>query len=290
MALFSEPRLIAALPRSGGGRLTAALIGVTTLLMALAVAGAFSLDRAASGMVAGLGRGATLLVVAADPVAREAQAEAAARLLTRAPEVERARRLSEADLGALLSPWIGAETVAAGGLPLPILFDVTLRAGADPETLRGRLRAAVPAARLDVHAQWMGPLAGMLRALETLGIAIVGIVGLATVAVVALGVRTALAAQRDTLDLLHVMGADDAAIAGLFQYRYLRLGLAGGGVGALCGAGVVAVFSAWAAAAGLGAGVPLATWGALLLLPLAAGLLAMLAARIAAQRTLRNLT
>jgi cell division transport system permease protein len=284
MMPLAQPRLLTALPPPSGGRLTVLLIAVMTLLMALALAGGLALDRAGAGLAAGLGRGATVLVVAGD-ADRATQALAVERILQRAPEIDRASRLGDAEVGRLLMPWLGAPAIERGALPLPVLFDVALRDGADPAPLAERLRTVAPGARIEVHARWMGPLAELLRALRTLAVAVVAVVALATAAVVFFAVRSALAAERDTTRLLHAMGADDAAIAALYQYRYLRIGLAGGAIGVLCAGGVIAGFWGWAAG---GAAVPTAL-ALLLVLPLLAGLLAMGAARVAALRALRDL-
>ncbi len=61
-----------------------------------------------------------------------------------------------------------------------------------------------------------------------------------------------MAGSHDSVEVLHLVGADDAFIAREFQGRFLRLGLEGGAIGGVA-ALVVTILIGWAAA-GLAAG------------------------------------
>jgi cell division transport system permease protein len=105
--------------------------------------------------------------------------------------------------------------------------------------------------------------------------------------------RAGLEAQRGVVELLHLVGARDGWIARQVERQALRLALKGGIGGLLLAAAVVAV-AIWLAAGDqlrllpkLDVGVT--AWLSLLGLPIAAGLVAMLTARIAVLRALRRL-
>jgi cell division protein FtsX len=108
----------------------------------------------------------------------------------------------------------------------------------------------------------------------------------------AFAVRTALMADRSVAELLYVLGAADAEIARGFALRALRLGLLGGGIGALVavvtlvllrGAGSIVQLPAPILARGL---ADWRVWAVLIGAALAAGLIAMASAWATALRRL----
>lgn len=279
------------LPRGqGSGGLVPPVIAVMSFLTALALAGGIALATAASGLGASLAQRATVQVVQANPDLREPQVRAVTALLGRDPAVASVRPLSRGDLERLLAPWLGEQVKARDLLPIPAMIDVDLRPGADVAALAARIRAVAPDSRLDAHARWLGPLAGAMKGLQWLAWAIVLLVTLATVAVVTLGTRSALGLYRPTIELLHMMGAEDSDIARIFQYRYLVHGTVGGIFGVACALVVIAGLGRLAGRVGAGvigaAGLPPLGWAALLLLPAAVGVLAMVAARLSVARAL----
>jgi cell division transport system permease protein len=64
-----------------------------------------------------------------------------------------------------------------------------------------------------------------------IGIAILLIVLAATVLTVSFATRGAMAANQNTIEVLHFIGATDGYIAEQFQRHFLTLGLKGGGIG-----------------------------------------------------------
>ena len=119
--------------------------------------------------------------------------------------------------------------------------------------------------------------------MQGLSVAIVLLVLGATAAIVALAVRASLDSTRATVELLHMMGAEDRGVSAIFEHRSFQQALAGGCVGCV-GAGVAASALSGGAA---GLSVPLAAWAALVLLPVAVALLAGAAARLGVRAALR---
>lgn len=147
--------------------------------------------------------------------------------------VKTADLLSPATVSALLEPWIG-DLPAATDLPLPHLIDVAVRDARNFETtkLAEALATVVPGASVDDHRIWLGSvikLAGTIRAVAILTVAIIG---LSAVATVVFTTRSGLAIHAPTIELLHLMGAPDSYIASLFQQHALGLGLRGSVLGA----------------------------------------------------------
>jgi cell division transport system permease protein len=138
-------------------------------------------------------------------------------------------------------------------------------------------------------------LAPMLRAIRSLtwvAFAVVLLIALATAAAVVLAARSALAANRPTIEVMHGVGATDDQVARLFQRRIAIDSLSGGIAGAALG-GLVLLFIAGGRAAWVEdiAGGPLLSSADLLVLaalPLAGTVLATLVARVAVLRALRE--
>lgn len=272
----------------GSGGLLPWIIAVMAFLTALALALGIGLAHATKALGDDLGRTATVQIVEANPDLRAAQAQAAVKLLAADPAVAHIAPLTRRDIDALLEPWLGEGNVS-DDLPLPAMIDIELRPSADRAALVERLRAAAPGARFDDHARWLAPLADLLRALQGAASAAVLLIAAATIAVVALGVRSGLGVHRPTIEVLHLMGAEDAMIARLFQYRHLIHGLIGGALGTAAAMLVIAALQLFAARiGGLLAAItlPWTGWAMLGLLPIAIGLLAMVAARISVARAL----
>ena len=279
------------LPRGqGSGGLVPWVIAIMTFLTALALAGGIALASSAGGVAGELGRSATVQIIQANADRAAPQLRAVVAQLRREPGVASVHQLSTAEMHRLLEPWLGAGNVT-DDLPIPAVVDVRLRAGADAAAIDRRLHSVAPDARLDEHGRWLSPLMGLVQSLQWVAAAIVLLVTAATIAVVALGVRSGLNVYQPTIELLHLMGTEDAAIARVFQHRYLGYGLAGGLAGVACAFGVLGLIGFLVGRMGAGAigalSLPWGGWAALAVLPLAVGLLAMVAARVSVARALR---
>lgn len=220
------------------GSLLPWMIAVMVFLSGIAVSGALSLHDATQGWRLNISHNLTVQVVAPDRATREVETEAALAVLRDTPGVARADRLDDAVARALLDPWIGSIAVGSD-LPIPTLVDVYAEPGAalDFAALEARLEAAAPSARLDRHEEWLGDLLSLSNFLQWISAAVLVLVSLTTIAIVAFATHSGLEAHRDIIEVVHLIGARDAQIAGAYQWRFLMIGLKGG----LLGAGFVAL-------------------------------------------------
>jgi cell division transport system permease protein len=286
----SNLKILPELRESGG--ILPWVIAVMVYLSALAIAGGFGLRSAATGWTSDLNRRMTIQVSGSDAAAQNRQASAiVARLKTEA-SVADVKRLTDAELGALLDPWLGPGSVTAD-LPVPAMIDVTFKdENADVAALATIVKNISTSATLDTHQQWLGQLSLLTKSINWTANLIVLLVALATVALVAFGTSAGLAAHKPTIEILHLMGAEDSLIANEFQKRFLMHGFIGGVAG--LGLALVTIFLlgwlAQRAGQGLIASVSLSwkAWLALLLLPPLAALLTMLTARMTVLRALRD--
>jgi cell division transport system permease protein len=288
------PKLQLDLPleRDGSARFLPAIVALMVYLAALALAGMMALDGALSRWDRALAGTLTLQL----PPGDAASGTAALAAIRTVPGVEQAELLGDDATLKLLEPWLG-NVVDIRELQLPRLVDlhVDAAARADPAALRARLLAAMPGARLDDNRIWLDPLLSAVAAVEYVALAIVLLVGIAAVLSIIFATRTGLSIHQGAVEVLHLIGARDSYIARQFQWHALRLGLRGAAIG-LLGAGVTLLILARAAGsatpiAGAARALPVLeltglAWTALFLLVPAAGLVALVTARITVLRTL----
>jgi cell division transport system permease protein len=139
-----------------------------------------------------------------------------------------------AESDKLLEPWLGAG-LQLGELPVPRLIVVTITPGSRPdvEAVRQTLRRDVPSASLDDHRLWVGRLSTMANTMIVAGVAVVLLITMAAGLAVAFATRGAMSGSHDSIEVLHLVGADDDFIAREFRGRFLKLGLEGGAIGGL---------------------------------------------------------
>ncbi len=261
------------------------VIAIMMFLTVLAAAAGLGLAGAASRLDTQIGTRITIQIVEANPDSRRAQAAAAAAAIEELPGVLAVRPVPDAEVQALLEPWLGAGGLESD-LPVPALIDVDLTPEAHRtlDGLRRAVAAVAPAARVDDNGQWLAPLASLIGALKWLAAGLVLLMVGATAATVVLAARAALDVHRGTIEILHLMGATDVQVARLFQRRIALDALFGGLVGFILAAFILIAIGERVSALGselLGsATVPAPAWGILVALPALGVLLAMLVARL----------
>ncbi len=269
------------------------VIAIMMFLMVLAAAAGLALGFAARGLDTHLAGQITIQIVDAN---RERRDETAARIVTavdKLPGVASVRRIGDREMTELLQPWLGAG-LADSDLPVPAMIDVAFEAGAggSMKAAEAAVREISPRARIDAHAQWLAPLAGLIGSLRWLAGVLVLLMAAAAAFTVVLAARAALNTHQATIEVMHHLGSSDGQIARLFQRRIAIDALFGGLVGLLLAS--IVIFAVGDRIAQVGSDLlgsvdlPAFAWAILGLLPLAGTLLAMLAARLTIILALRN--
>jgi cell division transport system permease protein len=274
------------------------VIAIMVAMTVIAMAGGLALRNTVVSARAGLEGGLTVQIVEARPAERKAQSEAAIQRLEGLPGVAKVRLVPEDELDRLIEPWLGGDQGAdsAMSVPVPTLIDVQLSGRADlaqVAKVRAALAPVAPAARVDAQSGWLEPVYDAIASLQWLAIALVVLLALALAAAVLMAARSALGANRETIEIVHLLGGTDAQIARVFQ-RSIGVDAAGGGVVGFALALVVILFLG-RRFAGLGAGLVeqgslgFSDWALLALVPLAAAVLAMTTARFTVMHALRKM-
>jgi cell division transport system permease protein len=178
-------------------------------------------------------------------------------------------------------------------VPLPALIDVRLEGVASPQALEG-LRTALaevaPGARVNEQADWLGPVFDTVSALRWLVMCLIALLVFTGAAAVWLAARNALNANRDTIEIVHLLGGNDGQIARIFQRSVLTDAAIGGVAGLLLGAVAVLVLGHQFAALESGmvtrGGLAPLDWAILALVPLAMVGIALLTARMTVMASL----
>ncbi|MCJ2069647.1 ABC transporter permease [Methylobacterium sp. J-030] len=239
---------------TAAGRSLAAVIAILTFLAGLCAGAAEMVAANAAQWQGDVAQEVTIQIRPNPGRDVEADVARAAGLAKAEPGIAETRIFSKAEAERLLEPWLGSG-LDLSDLPVPRLIALTLNRsqGADLKRLRARLLEALPGvASLDDHALWLQRLSTAANAFVGIGIGLVILVLVATGLAVTFATRGAMASNREVVEVLHFVGADDDYIAKAFQRRFFGLGLRGGAIGAGCAilAFVVAGFLARAARSG----------------------------------------
>jgi cell division transport system permease protein len=205
------------------GRSFAAIVGIMVFIATFATAAEAVL------LTAGYlwGRTAeTLLTVEIPAVGDEASTSQADRirqalsLLRAMPEVEAVTPLSNDEVERLLSPWFNKPELLRS-LPVPALIDVERKSGSvlSADKIQSILKNSISDVRVNDHGVWMQDVWRLVRGLTLLGGMTIALTAITLVIAVSLICRAVIAAERETISLLHLMGAENIDIARHFQVQ-----------------------------------------------------------------------
>jgi cell division transport system permease protein len=236
------------------GRALVAVVAIMTFLASLTAGAVMLVRAAASEWQSEVAREVTIQVRPAagrDVEADVARAVAIARV---SPGIADVRPYTNEETARLLEPWLGTG-LKLDDLPVPRIIVVRVASGGAPDLgqLGRTLAAEVPSASLDDHRGFVARMRAMSSAVAAGGLGVLVLVLVATVLSVTFATRAAMATNRPVIEVLHLIGAKDAFIAGHFQRHFLQLGLKGGLIG---GGGAIALFALAQLASGWFAGTP----------------------------------
>lgn len=295
LAPFRGRRAAHLLPRARLGGPVPWVIAVMVALTVLAAGGALALSNMIATARGELAGGATVQIIEADPVLRDAQARRVAEILAQDPMIAKLRAVPQEEIAQLLEPWLGTGE-ATEAVPIPALIDLQLHDSSDEQAL-AQIEASIlevaPAARLDAQADWLSPVLSALNSLRIMAFALIALLAFTGAAAVWLAARNALGGNRETIEIVHLLGGNDDQIARVFQRSILLDAAVGGALGLVLG--VAAIFTMGSRFAALDSGMvaggtllPL-DWVLLAMVPLFAVGIAVYTARMTVISSLRKM-
>jgi cell division transport system permease protein len=236
------------------GRALVAVVAIMTFLASLTAGAVMLVRAAASEWQSEVAREVTIQVRPAAGRDVEADVVRAVAIARASPGIAEVRPYTNDETARLLEPWLGTR-LKLDDLPVPRIIVVRIASGGAPDLgqLGRTLAAEVPSASLDDHRGFVARMRAMSGAVAAGGLSVLALVLVATVLSVTFATRAAMATNRPVIEVLHLIGAKDAFIAGHFQRHFLQLGLKGGLIG---GGGAIALFALAQLANGWFAGTP----------------------------------
>ena len=213
------------MPRWEGAAPLDLVIAVMAFLASLALGASLVAEVTAKSWRAGLAESLTVQILppaGPQPASRLAnETTAALSILQNTRGIIHVQIVSDSESRSLVAPWLGS-TAMIKDLPLPRLIDAKLQPGVaiDMGGLQARLKTGAPDSLLDDHARWLERLKGLANAVIWSAWGIMALIALATAAAVTFATRAGLAAHHDIVSLLHLMGARGGFIARAFEWHY----------------------------------------------------------------------
>jgi cell division transport system permease protein len=210
------------------------VISIMCFLACLTAGAVYMIHQSADAWMKDIASEVTVQIEPADGADAEKLVGDVSAFLGKERGISGVRPLSVDDSAQLLEPWLGT-TDALKALPVPRLIALELDRGTPPdlEAVRASLAQQFQGVSLDDHRGWQRQIRTVTHGFALGGLGILLLVASATTAVIVSATRSALASNREIVEVLHFVGATDRFIAREFEKHFLRLGIRAGLVGAL---------------------------------------------------------
>ncbi len=221
-------------PGSVTGRSLTLVIGIMCFLACLTAGAVWMIKQSADAWLRDIASEVTVQVEPREKGDIEKSVLEVVTFLERQRGIASARPLDLEDSAELLEPWLGS-TEALKQLPVPRLIAIELDRDNPPDLTEvgTALQRDFKGVSLDDHRRWQQQIRAVTGSFALGGIAIFLLVAAATTAVIVSATKSAMASNKDIVEVLHFVGATDKFIAREFEKHFLRLGIKAGIVGAL---------------------------------------------------------
>ncbi|MGB0087603.1 MAG: ABC transporter permease [Rhodomicrobiaceae bacterium] len=221
-------------PGSVTGRALVVVIGIMGFLACLTAGAVYMINQSASDWLHDVASEVTVQVKpegSQDEV--EKRSETIVKFLTGQIGVRSVELLTLDQSAELVEPWLG-QVSGIKDLPFPRLIAVEVDRENPPDiaTLRAALTSKFPSASLDDHRAWQQQIRRVTGSLALGGFVIIILMAAATVGIVVSAARSAIASNREIVEVLNFVGAEERFIARQFERHFLKLGIRAGVVGA----------------------------------------------------------
>lgn len=221
------------------GRSLTLVITIMCFLACLTVGAVYMIRQSANAWLADIASEVTVQVMAKEGVDSEQLVQQVADYLREQSGIRRVTPLSAKQSAALLEPWLGViEDLDALPLPRLIAIELDRTTAPDLDAVRSGLSGRFQGVTLDDHRRWQQQITTITQSFALGGLAILALVAMATTAIIVSATKSAMASNREIVEVLHFVGATDRFIAREFEKHFFRLGVRAGLVGALLALGV----------------------------------------------------
>lgn len=216
------------------GRSLTLVITIMCFLASLTAGAVYMMNQSASAWMRDIASEVTVQVEATEGTDVDAVVRDVTLFLSGRPGVRTVKPFGIEESAKLLEPWLG-HSDALKNLPIPRLIALEIDRAEPPDVpaLKAQLEKQFKNVSLDDHRHWQQQIRTVTRSFALGGLAILLLVGAATTAIIVSATKSAMASNREIVEVLHFIGATDRFIAREFEKHFLRLGVRAGIVGAL---------------------------------------------------------
>ena len=213
------------------------VIAIMSFLACLTAGAVYMVNQSANAWVNDI---ASEITVELDPINTadiEKKMTLVSLFLAKQNGITRVTPLSADDSAKLLEPWLG-QTSALTALPIPRLIAVEIDRSNPPDIqlIKTALSQNFEGVTLDDHRRWQAEIRTLTRTAALGGIAVLSLVAAATIGIIVSATRSAMASNREIIEVLHFVGANERFISREFERHFLGLGVRAGLLGALAAA------------------------------------------------------
>src|SRR6516165_2230729 len=224
-------------PASIAGNALTVVIAIMTFLACLTAGAVYMVNQSAEAWVKDI---SSEITVELDPVNApdiEKKMTLVSLFLAKQAGITHVKPMTADDSAKLLQPWLG-HSDALSALPIPRLIAVEIDRSNPPDikAISEALSQNFEGVTLDDHRQWRAQIRTLTRSAAAGGIAVLVLVAAATVAVIVSATRSAMASNREIIEVLHFVGANERFISREFERHFVGLGVRAGLVGAISAA------------------------------------------------------
>ena len=219
------------------GNALTVVIAIMSFLACLTAGAVYMVNQSAKAWVNDI---TSEITVELDPINTadiEKKMTLVALFLAKQKGITQVKPLTADDSAKLLEPWLG-QSAAISALPIPRLIAVEIDRSNPPDIalIKDALTQNFEGVTLDDHRRWQAEIKTLTRSAALGGLAVLGLVAAATIAVIVSATRSAMASNREIIEVLHFVGANERFISREFERHFLGLGVRAGLVGALAAA------------------------------------------------------
>jgi cell division transport system permease protein len=219
------------------GHALTVVIAIMSFLACLTLGAVYMVNQSANAWVNDI---SSEITVELDPVNTadiEKKMTLVSLFLAKQKGVTRVKPLTAEDSAELLEPWLGTSS-ALQALPIPRLIAVEIDRSNPPDiqVIKTALTQNFEGVTLDDHRRWQAEIRTLTRSAALAGLAVLSLVAVATIAVIVSATRSAMASNREIIEVLHFVGANERFISREFERHFLGLGVRAGLMGAVAAA------------------------------------------------------
>ncbi len=213
------------------------VIAIMSFLACLTAGAVYMINQSAQAWVNDITSEITVELDPVDTADMDKKMTLVSLFLAKQAGITQVKPLTAEDSAGLLEPWLG-HSEALSALPIPRLIAVEIDRSNPPdiETIARALSENFDGVTIDDHRRWQAEIRTLTRSAALGGLAVLALVAVATIAVIVSATRSAMASNREIIEVLHYVGANESFISREFERHFLGLGVRAGLMGAAAAA------------------------------------------------------